>query len=191
MSRIIAGVARGRRLRTPPGSATRPTSDRVREALFSSLEAEFGSLRGVSFLDLFAGSGAVGLEAASRGADRVVAVESDQRTARLIRANAAEVGLRVEVVAQPVERFLARAAEAPFDIVFADPPYPLENRVLEGLLAQLADTGRLAPGGLLVVERSARSTEPCWPAGTTRIRSKSYGETLLWYVRGESEGAGG
>src|SRR6476620_12094520 len=105
MTRIIGGTAGGRRLRTPGGEATRPTSDRVREALFSALESRLGSLTGLRFLDLYAGSGAVGLEAMSRGAGVVTAVESDRRTARLVQQNADALGFRrAEVVAAPVEK---------------------------------------------------------------------------------------
>src|SRR3954452_2623955 len=107
MTRIIGGTAGGRRLQTPAGDATRPTSDRVREALFSALDAEFGTLRGLRFLDLYAGSGAVALEAASRGADAVTAVESDRRTARVVAANAASLGFDVDLRAQPVAAVLA------------------------------------------------------------------------------------
>src|SRR6478672_639808 len=107
MTRIIGGTAGGRRLRTPTGDATRPTADRVREALFSALESQLGSLTGLRFLDLYAGSGAVGLEAMSRGAGVVTAVESDRRTARLVQDNATALHFhKVEVLALPVARVL-------------------------------------------------------------------------------------
>ena len=121
MTRIIAGAARGRRLKTPHGTATRPTSDRVREALFSALESELGTLVGTRFLDLFAGSGAVGLEAKSRGADEVVLVEHDRATAAMIRSNAAELGFDgVTVLPTKVERLAAGLTRGPFDVVYAD-----------------------------------------------------------------------
>ena len=114
MTRIIGGTAGGRRLKTPTGDATRPTSDRVREALFSTLESQLGSLTGLRFLDLYAGSGAVGLEAMSRGAGVVTAVESDRRTARLVKDNAETLGFRkVEVLALPVERALGSSRGLP------------------------------------------------------------------------------
>lgn len=182
MTRIISGRAGGRRLRTPPGSRTRPTSDRVREALFSSVEAEFGSLDGLAVLDLYAGSGAVGLEAASRGADRVVLVEGHPPTARLVATNARDLGLTVEVTGASVATVLATRPPAPFDLVFADPPYDLSEQ-LEADLAALADHGWLGPDALVVVERSARSMEPSWPEGWIVERRKRYGETALWYVR--------
>ena len=188
MTRIIGGTAGGRRLRTPTGDATRPTADRVREALFSALESQLGSLTGLRFLDLYAGSGAIGLEALSRGAGVLTSVESDRRTARMVQDNAATLGFRkVEVVAQPVSRLLERHPRAPYDVVFADPPYPLDNAELEQALGLLVTYEWVAPGSVVVVERSARSVEPAWPDGLVRDRSKEYGETVLWYVRAGSE----
>lgn len=181
MTRIIGGVAGGRRLGTPPGARTRPTSDRVREALFSALESERGTLAGARVLDLYAGSGALALEAASRGAEVVVAVESDRRTARLIGENARGLNLHCQVVAQPVERWLAGPVAGSFDIVLADPPYPLGNPDLVRVLVLLA--GWLAQGAAVVVERSARTPEPEWPGGLELVRRRDYGETTLWYVR--------
>ena len=151
MTRIIGGTAGGRRLKTPTGDATRPTADRVREALFSALESQLGSLTGLRFLDLYAGSGAIGLEAMSRGAGVVTSVESDRRTARMVQDNASTLGFRkVEVVALPVARVLGQHARAPYDVVFADPPYPLDNAELEQMLALLLDHGWVAPGSVLV-----------------------------------------
>lgn len=197
MTRIIGGTAGGRRLQTPPGDATRPTSDRVREALFSALEAQFGSLRGLRFLDLYAGSGAVGLEAASRGAVGVTAVESDRRTARVVASNAAALGFDVEVRAQPVAGVLATSPRAPYDVVFLDPPYPMDTEEVARMLALLVAHDWVQPGGVVVVERSARSVEPTWPGGLEPRRHKKYGETVLWYLRRVSDsdpdtfGAGG
>ena len=189
MTRIIAGSARGRRLRTPHGEATRPTSDRVREALFSTLESQLGSLTGLRFLDLYAGTGAVGLEAVSRGAGVLTAVESDRRTARLVQQNATTLGFhKAEVLATPVARALAHHPRAPYDVVFADPPYPMENDEVERMLALLVANVWAAPGSLVVLERSARSAEPAWPVGLRLDRTKEYGETVLWYVRAESAG---
>jgi 16S rRNA (guanine966-N2)-methyltransferase len=117
----------------------------------------------------------------------VTAVESDRRTARLVQDNAAALGLDgVEVLALTVARVLGEPPGAAYDVVFADPPYPLENAELEQVLALLLDYGWVAPGSVLVVERSARSVEPAWPAGLVRERSKEYGETVLWYVRADS-----
>ncbi len=182
MTRIIGGRAGGRRLTTPAGPATRPTTDRVREALFSSIEAWCGSLQGLRFLDLYAGSGAVGLEAWSRGAGVVTLVESDRRTARLIGDNARAIGfVRAEVVCASVTSTLTKAPAAPYDVVFMDPPYPLDDVTVGEDLAILGAQQWLVPGAMVVVERSTRSPEPIWPAGLEGRRSKRYGETTLWY----------
>lgn len=182
MTRIIAGRAGGRRLATPRGTTTRPTSDRVREALFSAIESWCGSLDGLRFLDLYAGSGAVGLEAWSRGAGAVTLVEHDRRTASLVRANATDLGFRsADVVTGSVGTVLASAPVAPYDVVFSDPPYPLEDEAVAADLAALVAQGWLVPGALVVVERSARSPEPSWPSGLEGDRSRKYGETMLWY----------
>jgi 16S rRNA (guanine966-N2)-methyltransferase len=182
MTRIIGGSAGGRRIKAPAGERTRPTSDRVREALFSSLDAELGSLAGLRFLDLYAGSGAVGLEARSRGAGVVTLVEQDRRTASVIQANLRMLGFtRVEVLTASVGRLLAGPPRAPYDVVFLDPPYPLEDTVVGSDLRALVEQGWLAGGAVVVVERSARSPEPAWPAGLAAARSRKYGETTLWY----------
>ena len=182
MTRIIGGAAGGRRLRTPRGPETRPTSDRVREALFSAIEAWCGSLHGLRFLDLYAGSGAVGLEAWSRGAGIVTLVEQDRRTAALISSNAADVGFdKAHVVATSVTAALRRAPTAPYDLVFSDPPYPLSEEAVAEDLSVLASNGWLVPGALVIVERSSRTPEPRWPEGFSDTRAKKYGETTLWY----------
>ena len=183
MTRIIGGSAGGRRLSTPRGATTRPTSDRVREAMFSAIESWCGSLHGLRFLDLYAGSGAVGLEAWSRGAGIVTLVESDRRTAALVSDNARAIGfLRAHVVAGAVGTTLRRPPSAPYDVAFLDPPYPLGEDALAADLAALDRHGWLVPGALVVVERSARSPEPTWPDGLGDSRSKRYGETTLWYA---------
>lgn len=182
MTRIIGGSAGGRRLHTPRGANTRPTSDRVREALFSAVESWCGSLRGLRFLDLYAGSGAVGLEAWSRGAGVVTLVESDRHTAALISENARTLGFtKVNVVATAVTSTLLRPPAAPYDVAFLDPPYPLEDASIAADLHSLASREWLVPGAMVVVERSVRSPEPGWPAGFTDTRQKKYGETVLWY----------
>lgn len=178
MTRIIAGTAGGRTIEVPP-AGTRPTSDRVREALFSRLD-HAGLLEGVTVWDLYAGSGALGLEAASRGAAAVVLVESAARAAQVCRRNAATLGLgQVTVVAAKVAAFLERAS-GPVDVVLVDPPYALEEAELAAALAGVA--AHLADDGVLVVERDARSPEPTWPAGVVRSGQKRYGETVLWYA---------
>ncbi len=182
MTRIIGGVAGGRRLKAPPGEQTRPTSDRVREALFSSLDSSVGSLSGLRFLDLYAGSGAVGLEARSRGAASVMLVEQDRRTATLIRDNLRTLGFsEVEVVAGAVARVLTEPPPAPYDVVFMDPPYPLATESVVADLTALFEHRWLAEGAVVVVERSTRSGGVPWPDGFVPDRSKKYGETTLWY----------
>lgn len=189
MTRIIAGAAKGRRLKTPPGSHTRPTSDRVREALFSAVEAWCGSLDGLRFLDLYAGSGAVGLEAWSRGAGVVTLVEQDRRAAAVASDNARTIGFaRADVRAVPVAATLRRSPVAPYDVVYSDPPYPLEEEHVAADLAALVVHGWLVPGALVVVERSRRSAEPIWPDGLGQTRSKRYGETVLWYGHAALDG---
>lgn len=175
MTRIIAGAWGGRRLATPRGSDTRPTSDRVREALFSSLESELGGFVGLRVLDLYAGSGALGLEALSRGATRVDLVESGRPAAAAISANIAELKTGAATLHRTTaERFLAACRET-YDLVLLDPPYQEDpTDVLIGVVRVLA------ADGLVVAERSARDAF-AWPAGLTGIRDKTYGETRLWY----------
>ncbi len=187
MTRIIAGSARGRRLRTPTGEHTRPTTDRVREALFSALESSLGSLTGLRFLDLYASSGAVGLEAMSRGAGLCTLVESDRRTAKLVQANADALEFRrAEVVGLPVARAVAQPPRSPYDVVFLDPPYALASEDLETVLGSLVEKGWLAHGAVVVVERSTRVPEPVWPDGIVADRSRSYGDTTLWWATANS-----
>jgi 16S rRNA (guanine966-N2)-methyltransferase len=182
MTRIIGGEAGGRRIKTPTGDATRPTSDRVREALFSAVDAALGSLQGLRFLDVYAGSGAVGLEARSRGAGVVTLVEHDRRTARLIRENIETLGMsRVDVVVAQAARTLAQSPKAPYDVVFLDPPYALPAADLEADLRALVDHAWLAHQAVVVVERSTRDEGPTWPPGLAGDRSRRYGETTLWY----------
>ena len=182
MTRIIGGTAGGRRLSTPRGVNTRPTSDRVREALFSAVESWCGSLSGLRFLDLYAGSGAIGLEAWSRGAGVVTLVEQDRRTASLISTNARTLGFpRANVVAATVASLLRSAPAASYDVAFLDPPYALDDDALAADLDALVTNGWLVPGALVVVERSVRSGEPRWPTGIEDARDKRYGETVLWY----------
>jgi 16S rRNA (guanine966-N2)-methyltransferase len=181
--RIIGGAAGGRRLAAVPGRMTRPTSDRAREGLFATVEAIRGDLAGARVLDLYAGSGAVGLEALSRGAADVVLVEADARAARVIRNNAAALGLAgAQVVNDRVARLLARGRGelAPRDFVFADPPYRVTDAELMQVLTVLAGEW-LAPDAVVAVERATRSGAPTWPAGYEPDRSRRYGEATLWY----------
>ena len=183
MTRIIAGLAGGRRLATPAGRSTRPTSDRTREGLFGTVTAIRGGLDGAAVLDLYAGSGAVGLEALSRGAADVLLVESDPRAARVIRENIAAVGLAgARLAADRVERVLARGPGSPArDFVFADPPYALADEQLQQVLAGLLQPGWLAAGALVAIERGTRSGPLAWPAGYVSDRCRRYGDATLWY----------
>lgn len=189
MTRIVAGSAGGRRLMVPKGDITRPTSERVREALFSILEVR-GCVRGARVLDLFAGSGALGLEAASRGAAEVVLVDSAQRAAAAARANAAALALRrVTVVLSSAEQFLSRQPAArPFDLVLLDPPYALAEESLARLLLALTAQPWLEQDAVVAVERSARSPQPRWPDALQRNDVRRYGDTTVW-LAGVSEPA--
>jgi 16S rRNA (guanine(966)-N(2))-methyltransferase RsmD len=184
VSRIVAGTLGGRRLATPPGRGTRPTSDRVREALFSALDTMV-DLSGARVADLYAGSGAVGLEAASRGAAQVLLVEADPRAARTTRENVTTLGMRevARVAAAKVEQVLAHPPAEPFDVVFADPPYSVPDTVIDTMLTTLVENGWLAEGAVIVVERSSRDAPVRWVQGITEDRSRRYGETTLWYGR--------
>ena len=185
--RVIAGSAGGRRLMVPPGDVTRPTTDRVREALFSAITSWAGSsdrpadltLAGLAFCDLYAGSGAIGLEAASRGANPVLLVEADRRIASLAVRNARELGLSAKVQVARVESLMTRAAPNPFDFVFADPPYDMDSANLNDLLTLIVLGGWVMPAGLVIVERSRRSARLSWPVGFARTWQRTYGETVV------------
>ena len=182
MTRVIAGAAGGRRLAVPGGVSTRPTSDRAREGLFGTVVSEIGSLTGKNVLDLYAGSGAVGLEALSRGARDVLMVESDAQAVAVIRANIETVGLEgARVTRDRVERLLASQGRPDrYDLVFADPPYAMTTAAVTRVLTLLTD-GWLAPDALVVVERATRSGPVHWPPGYLPGKSRRYGEATFWY----------
>lgn len=182
MTRIIAGAAGGRTISVPP-SGTRPTSDRVREAIFSRVES-WTDIIGARVLDLFAGSGALGLEAASRGASRVDLVDNSDKAFAVITKNigvvrsaAPDCEMRPHRVS--VNAFLEVAATE-WDLVFLDPPYDNDNAVLEKSLELLCP--RLSTDALVAVERSSRDPEPTWPAGYERLTPKTYGETTVYWL---------
>ena len=154
----------------------------MREALFSRLD-HLGAVRGAAVLDLYAGSGALGLEAASRGARRVVAVEAGREAARACRRNADDLGLgaAVQVVATRVEAFLSGGTAEQFDLALLDPPYDLSDADLAGVLGSLA-RGWLLPGAIVVVERSRRSAEPRWTESLGSATVRLYGDTALWFA---------
>ena len=188
MTRVVGGVARGHRL-VVPGDGTRPTSDRAREAIFSSIESVRGPWQGSHVLDLYAGSGACGLEAASRGAPRVDLVESDRAAVNAIATNRdavvgtlAQAGVQAEVHVHqaPVERWVATAGDIRYDVVFSDPPYRTDPSALQVVLDVLVERSLLYEGALVVLERSSR--DPAWQWGQ-RFRGRwdrKYGEAHLW-----------
>ena len=185
MTRIIAGAAGSLRLEVPK-AGTRPTSDRVREAIFSAL-ASWGMIEGSRVLDLYAGSGALGLEAVSRGASAAVLVEKHpqaaqvaQRNARTVAAAFREGSPRIDVARQSVQGFLDGAMASDYSVVFIDPPYELGEAELAQNLAALVPL--LAADAVVMVERSSRSPEPDWPDGLERFKEKRYGETALWWA---------
>jgi 16S rRNA (guanine966-N2)-methyltransferase len=149
--------------------------------LFDTL-ATLVELAGARVADLFAGTGAVGLEALSRGAEHALLVERDAAVARTLRANAAALGLAgAEVVCGRAERVVLTTPGHPFDVIFLDPPYSFGDDRLEGVLVDVVDRGWLRPGGVCVVERDRRSPAPAWPGGLTAVRERRYGEGVLWY----------
>ncbi|WP_426592689.1 16S rRNA (guanine(966)-N(2))-methyltransferase RsmD [Cellulomonas sp. McL0617] len=176
MTRIVAGSVGGRILQVPR-SGTRPTSDRVREALFSRLE-HLDVVDGARVLDLYAGSGALGIEAASRGAAQVTLVDSGRDAADVCRRNVAALGLgdRVVVAAEKADRFVQRPAT--WDLVLVDPPYDVTEDELAAVLAPVA----LSAHGVLVVERGRRSPEPVWPGAMVRLDRRAYGDTVMWFA---------
>jgi 16S rRNA (guanine966-N2)-methyltransferase len=189
MTRVIAGKAGGRRLAVPPGTGTRPTSDRAREGLFSTWQSLLGGpLQGERVLDLYAGSGAVGLEALSRGAGHTLLVEADARAARVIRENVRNLGLPgAEVRAGKAEQIIRTPAPTdPYDLVFLDPPYAVSDVDLREILLTLRTGGWLAAEVLVTVERSTRGGEFQWPDGFEPLRARRYGEGTFWYGRAAS-----
>jgi 16S rRNA (guanine966-N2)-methyltransferase len=183
VTRIVAGVWGGRRLKISPGPV-RPTTERVREAVANRLQHEFGSFEGRSVLDLYAGSGAMGLELLSRGADRALFVERDARTAAVLRRNAAALAATAATVLVADAAALGRGAcGTGFDIVFADPPYDIAPERIAGVLAASAEAGCLAAGCVVVVETARRAVGTPWPPGIDAVDRRDYGDTRVWYGR--------
>lgn len=179
--RIVGGIARGRRLLVPR-AGTRPTADAVREAVFGALEARWSALAGLRVLDLYAGSGAMGLEAVSRGARALVAVESDRAAAAVVRANSASVtpaGTDVSIRRQRVEAVLAGQPPFTFDLVLADPPYAAAAAAAARVLPMLVTGGWLAADAAVVWEQSARAEAPRWPAALRPWPVRTYGEAAV------------
>lgn len=182
MTRIIAGVAGGRTLHVPT-RGTRPTADRVREALFSALGSRM-YLEGSAVLDLYAGTGALGLEALSRGAEHVLLVENDSRAAAIVSRNIDAVGLPgAELRTAPVAAVVGGPPDRSYDLVLADPPYSVPDSAIGTVLHRLVDGGWLAEDALVVVERSSRSAATEWPEPLTEVKSTRYGEARIDIAR--------
>lgn len=181
--RIVAGSARGRRLDAPAG-VTRPTSDRAREGLFSTLEHLLGTLDQKKVLDLYAGTGAIGFEAASRGAAQVDLVENDAKAVQVCRNNLAHLGFAtVKIHALSVDKWLTSVQPAvPYDLVVMDPPYSNSNESVEEVLAKLVDRGWLAKDAVIAVERDAKAPEFTWTLGLTPARERRYGHAMVRYA---------
>ena len=191
MSRIISGAAGGVRLASVPGDNTRPTTDRVKESLFSKLES-YDIIRDARVLDAFGGSGALGCEALSRGAASVTLLDIYPKAVAVIRKNVAAVEKAMgrtgssgatgstAHVQQSQALTYVKSASGPWDLVFADPPYAMPNEQVSELLEAL--TPKLAEGAVVVVERSSRDAEPVWGEGMYCFSTRQHGETVLYYV---------
>jgi 16S rRNA (guanine966-N2)-methyltransferase len=183
--RVIAGTARGRRLAAPPGDDVRPTRDRVREAVFSALDAR-GFVDGAAVLDLYAGTGALAIEALSRGAVRALLIERNPRALEVIRANldTTTFAARARIEARDVGTFVVSRPprEAPFDLVLSDPPYDMSDDAVRDVLHALAQPPWLAPDGLIVVERPQRSNA-LLPPGLRSTWERVFGDTLVTFLQ--------
>ena len=183
--RIIAGLAKGRSIDSV-SSSTRPTSDRAREALFSTLVSEFGDFDGLNVLDLYSGTGAIALEALSRGAALVHAVEKDDAATRAITSNHENVksahcpGI-FHLYAMSVHRFLQDKAAQQYHFIYIDPPYEVDDIDVVENLIQLRDGGYIHPQALIAVERNSRVKEISWPEGLEPLREKNYGQATIFY----------
>ena len=183
--RIIAGVAKGRPI-SAVASATRPTSDRAREALFSTLMSEFGNFDGLRVLDLYAGTGAIALEALSRGAAIVHAVEKDEAAAKAILANyegikSAPFAGTFHLYTMGTHKFLGDRAQHQYHFIYIDPPYDVDDIDVVESLVQLKENGFLHPEAVIAVERNSRTKEISWPYGYEEIRVKNYGQATIFY----------
>ena len=181
MTRIIGGDFRGRSIKVPDAE-TRPTSSRVREAIFSSVEHAVSGLDDLRVLDLFSGSGAFGIESISRGATEAVLIEKDLRAADTLHSNVANFGIKNArvVIADAFTEVSQRSGRGSFDVIFIDPPYSFEDEQVNALIRQLAENDWLNEYALIVVERGSRS-QVVWPESVEELRKKVYGDTTIWY----------
>lgn len=180
VTRIVAGTAGGRRLRVPK-RGTRPTTERVREALFNALDAA-DEVVGARVLDLYAGSGALGLEALSRGAVQVLFIESNRDAVRILRENVRAVGLGGTVRHATIEGALAQRCTEPADLVLVDPPYAVTDAQLRSDMQALATSGWIVPGGLVLLERAPPDGEGCWPERFRVLRVQRYSDTTVYWA---------
>lgn len=183
--RIIAGLAKGRTI-SAVADSTRPTSDRAREALFSSLTSEFGDFAGLNVLDLYAGTGAIGLEALSRGSSIVHCVESNEKAAQAIASNyegikSAQFPGTFHLYSMSVDRFLGGPPPVQYHFIYIDPPYEFSDIEVIGNLIALVDGKFIHPDGLIAVERNSRVRELSWPYGLEQLREKNYGQATIFY----------
>jgi 16S rRNA (guanine966-N2)-methyltransferase len=183
--RIIAGLAKGRAI-DAVSSSTRPTSDRAREALFSTLASEFGDFEGLRILDLYAGTGAIALEVLSRGASVVHAVEKDDSAIRAITSNyenlkSAQCPGNFHLYGMAVHRFLQDKAAHTYHFIYIDPPYDVDDIDIVETLIQLRDGGYIDSQALIAIERNSRVKEILWPEGFTALRDKNYGQATIFY----------
>ena len=184
--RIIAGVAKGRSLSSVAG-ATRPTSDRAREAIFSTLNSEFGDFLGLHILDLFSGSGAMGLEALSRGATLVHCVEKDDAAAKTITTNSTLVQKAQPVGAfhlfhTGVQKFVENTAQNQYHFIYIDPPYDFADSELTLILEKLHRNNFIKDGAVIAIERATKTPGPQWPEGYEPSRTKVYGQASIYYA---------
>ena len=181
--RIISGSSKGKTLFSPTGK-TRPTSDRAREGLFSSLESEFGSISDLNFLDLFSGSGAVGVEALSRGAAQVYSIEDHAPTCAIAAKNFELVTNSTgtfSVMTTTAERFLSAPHQIIFDIIFMDPPYEMRNESIENLLVEINKNNLLKRNGIVAIERESKMVPFTWPQPFLSEKVRSYGQGSIFY----------
>jgi 16S rRNA (guanine966-N2)-methyltransferase len=181
MTRIIGGDFRGRSIKVPDAE-TRPTSSRVREAIFSSVEHAVSGLDDLRVLDLFSGSGAFGIESISRGAAEAVLIEKDLRAADTLHTNVANFGIKNArvVIADAFTDVAQKSGRGTFDVVFIDPPYSFEDQDVDTLIANLVQNDWLNEYAVIVVERGSRS-QVQWPDSVEELRKKVYGDTSIWY----------